>query len=198
MAPPIPSPAAGAIAAIVSTSVPEPSPPPAVLAEPRRYKAVLSVGDSFNGAFGMAVERKLRAEGAAVWRDVWVGVDIQTFAYSKRFAEWLARARFDLVLINLGANDMSWSDPTRVAPHVRAVVQKLGARECYWIAPATWKNDYGLVETIKANAAPCIVFDSRTIKVERTRDGIHPTVAGGAEWAERFWTFFEDTRRQRQ
>jgi lysophospholipase L1-like esterase len=195
IAPPLEKSAPRAIA-----RVPDPSPPPtpAPPTEPRRYRAVLSVGDSFNGAFGMALEKKLRADGAAVWRDVWVGVDIATFARDKRFGEWLTRANPDLVLINLGANDMDWAAPPRVAPHVRAVVQKIAPRDCYWIAPATWKNDYGLVDTIRANAGHCVFFDSRTVKVERGRDGIHPTVAGGAAWADRFWAFFEETRRQRQ
>jgi hypothetical protein len=167
----------------------EPAPP-----APRRYKVVVSAGDSFNGAFSMALAPRFRAEGARFVRDVWVGVGVGQFDRHRRFADLLAQHKPDLVIVSLGANDIDDSDLEAAARSVRSIVQKIGARDCYWIAPAMWKKDTGILEVLERNVAPCRFFSSRGFKVERGRDGWHPSVKGGADWAERFWEWFEGDR----
>lgn len=178
---------------------PEPDPDPAPAREPaptppRVYRSVLSVGDSFNGAFSVELSKRFAAENVPFARDVWVAVALTTFARSSRFAELLKKHDPDLVLINLGANDIDAPDPEREAEAVRAIVKLVGARDCYWITPALWRKERGdtsITSVIAKNAAPCRVFESKGFKVERGRDGWHPTVDGGAVWAARFWDFFK-------
>jgi len=45
---------------------------------------------------------------------------------------------------------------------------------------------------IKDSAAPCRVFDGQTLKLDRGPDGIHPTNAGGEQWADAFFEFYEE------
>jgi len=169
---------------------PQPAPSP-----PKRYRRVLSVGDSFNGALSLALQRRFAASGADFARDVWVGVAIGTFVHARRFPDLVASHKPDLVLITLGANDVDTTDLETLGRDVRAIVAKVGGADCVWIAPALWKKDKtGLVEALERNAAPCRFFASRGFKVERRGDGWHPSVKGGADWADRFWDFFEPQR----
>ena len=158
--------------------------------EAKTYRSVLSVGDSFNGAFSLALEKRFKATGAAFARDVWVAVALSTFAREPRFAALLEKHTPDLVIVNLGANDIDDHDPEAQAKHVRRIVGLIGARDCYWVAPALWKKDTGIVDVLARSVAPCRFFDSKGFKVERRGDGWHPSVDGGAAWAERFWAFF--------
>jgi lysophospholipase L1-like esterase len=162
---------------------------------PKHYRSVLHAGDSFTGALGLALGKKFVAEGSAFHKDVWVSVAISTFSKERRFAEQIKRWDPDLVILTLGANDLDDEHPQTQAAHVRAIVAAVGARDCYWIAPATWKKDTGVVDVIARSCAPCTFFDSRGLKVAR-KDGIHPTLEGGAVWANRFWEFFDARRRQ--
>ncbi len=157
---------------------------------------MLSVGDSFNGAFSLALAKHFDAEGARFVRDVWVAVAISTFARSDRMSKLVAANDPDLVLVNLGANDVNSNDPARSIVDIRAIVAKLDGRDCYWIAPALWKKDTGIVDVLAASVAPCRFFDSKGFKVERGKDHWHPSVEGGAVWAEEFWRFFGATRRR--
>ena len=176
-----------------STVPDDATPTPLVAPTAKTYRSVLSVGDSFNGAFSLALEKKFKAEGAAFARDVWVAVALSTFAREPRFAKLLDRHGPDLVIVNLGANDIDDDEPEAQAKYIRRVVALIRARECdcYWVAPALWKKDTGIVDVIAKSVAPCRFFDSRGFKVERRGDGWHPSVDGGALWAEKFWTFFK-------
>jgi hypothetical protein len=187
------APATSAVAASapIASAVLEPATPTAPVA--KSYRRVLSVGDSFNGAFSLALEKHFRAEGAEFSRDTWVAVAISTFARAPRFGDLLAKHDPDLVLVNLGANHVDDEAPEASIKHIRAIVDAIGARDCYWIAPALWKKDKGIVDVLARSVAPCRFFDSKGFKVERRGDGWHPSVEGGALWAERFWQFFQKT-----
>ncbi|MEO8876457.1 MAG: hypothetical protein ABI461_12785, partial [Polyangiaceae bacterium] len=50
--------------------------------------------------------------------------------------------------------------------------------------------DTGIVDVIRQNCAPCVFFDSSTLKLERRADGIHPDDKGGETWANAFWDFY--------
>ena len=169
------------------------TPTPSIAPATKTYRSVLSVGDSFNGAFSLALEKKFKAEGAAFSRDVWVAVALSTFAREPRFAKLLDKHAPDLVIVNLGANDIDDHEPEAQAKYIRQVVALIRARacDCYWVAPALWKKDSGIVDVLAKSVGPCRFFDSRGFKVERRGDGWHPSVDGGALWAEKFWTFFK-------
>jgi lysophospholipase L1-like esterase len=171
---------------------PTPAPPPPP--EPKKYKLVLSVGDSFNGAFSLALAKRFEAEGSRFVRDVWVGVAISTFDQKPRFTDLLRDTDPDLVLVSLGANDVNSNDPEGAAAHIQSIVTKIGARDCYWIAPALWKKDTGIVDVLERNTAPCRFFASKGFKVERREDGWHPSIEGGEVWATKFWEAFDAQR----
>lgn len=157
-------------------------------------KVVLHAGDSMVGGeqgLTKALAAKFKAEGAKFHKDYEVSLAISTFARTPKLKQLLDKYKPDIVILTLGANDVFVPFPQTNAPHVEAIVKKIGDRECYWISPPTWKPDTGVVEVIKEHAAPCKFFDSRNLTLKRGGDHIHPTDKGGAEWAELFWAFFE-------
>lgn len=159
-------------------------------------KVVLHVGDSMvGGNFGLtkALDHKFTAEGAKFIRDYKVSESIVSYDHSPKLKELIARHKPDIVIITLGTNDVFVPYPAAMANNVQNIVKRVGARECYWMGPPTWKPDTGIVQVIKDNAAPCKFYDSSNLKLQRAGDGIHPTDRGGADWASSFWTFFQKT-----
>jgi lysophospholipase L1-like esterase len=157
-------------------------------------KRIFHAGDSLvGGEAGLSrfLHTKFKEEGAKYQSDTVVSASLMTFNLQARFPRGLQRARPDIVIITLGANDVFVPSPEVLAVHVKGIVKKIGDRECYWMSPATWKPDTGIVEVIKANAAPCKFFDSRNMTIPRAGDHIHPTDKGGAQWGEKFWAFFQ-------
>jgi lysophospholipase L1-like esterase len=167
-------------------------------AKPLAGKVVLLAGDSMVGGDYGGLQKSLRSlfedDGARYERDIWEAVSIVTFDAQDRFDKLLAAKKPDIVLLTLGANDVRSYIPDSFVPRVRSIVKKIGARECWWITPATWKGDTGIVRVIRENAAPCRVFDSSGLDLPRIDDGIHPTPAGGEAWALAFWELYREER----
>ena len=174
--------------------------PPIVLDSPpdaatsRSYKTVLHTGDStVGGGHGLARALKARfeADGAKYISDTVNAATLLSSEAGLHLTESVAKYKPDLVLINLGTNEVFVPAPQALAARIRAIVHRVGARDCVWIGPPTWNGDKGIVEVLKDNVAPCRFFDSSNMGIERIVDGIHPTDKGGEQWAERFWTFFK-------
>jgi hypothetical protein len=168
---------------------PTPAAPPPSLAG----KTVLHVGDSMvggNQGLTKALEQRFSAEGARFLRDYKVSESIVSYDHSPKLKTLVEKHQPDIVIITLGTNDVFVPYPASMAGNVKNIVKRVGARECYWMGPPTWKPDTGIVQVLKDNVAPCKFYDSSSLKLQRAGDGIHPTDRGGAEWATSFWTFF--------
>ncbi len=172
-----------------AAAAPAPAVPPPSLAG----KTVLHVGDSMvGGNLGLtrALEQRFTAEGAKFVHDYKVSESIVSYDHSPKLKSLMEKNRPDIVIITLGTNDVFVPYPASLAGNVRNIVKRVGATECYWMGPPTWKPDTGIVQVLKDNVAPCKFFDSSNLKLQRGGDGIHPTDRGGAEWATSFWTYF--------
>lgn len=156
-------------------------------------KTVLHVGDSMvGGNWGLtrALEQRFTAEGARFIRDYKVSESIVSYDHSPKLKGLLDKHRPDIVILTLGTNDVFVPYPASMAANVQNIVKRIGARECYWMGPPTWKPDTGIVNVLKDNVTPCKFYDSSHLKLQRSGDGIHPTDKGGAEWATSFWSFY--------
>jgi acyl-CoA thioesterase-1 len=174
-------------------------PPPAIIlspAPPRKYKVVLHTGDStVGGGHGLAKALKARfeAEGARYVSDTVNRASLLSYEVVDHIGTSIAKYQPDLVLVNLGTNEVFVPAPESLEPRIHAIVKRIGARDCVWIGPPTWNGDKGIVDVLRENAAPCRFFDSSNLDLDRIKDGIHPTDKGGEEWAGKFWAFFRPT-----
>lgn len=122
-------------------------------------------------------------------------------SYTTTWAGKMERLVFDmqpdLVLINIGANEVANIDPPAHAGAVRRIVKYIGGRPCVWISPPLWRKDTGIIDVIREHSAPCRFFDSDALvpqPIPRTSDKIHPSTAGGAIWAAAFWDWLQEQR----
>ena len=91
---------------------------------------------------------------------------------------------------------LEWSPPNK--PELQAKIDKIVAmtqkahpRDCVWIGPPKWRvNGKPVMEMIKAHVAPCVLFDSTDIEMQRKPDKVHPDEKGGDQWAVAFWHWF--------
>lgn len=178
----------------IATADAGPVAPPA----PPVPKVVLHMGDSMVGGYGgltKALESKFKPLGSKFVRDWQVSVSILTFDHDKKMGELLKQHDPDLFILTLGANDVFVPFPASLAGSVASIARKAsaGGRRCFWITPPLWKPDTGITEVIKKNAIGCRVFDSSGLKISRGGDGIHPTDRGGAEWADKFWDYYQSS-----
>jgi hypothetical protein len=190
--------AAAPVPSAAPAEAPAPAPEPAPAAPPviPRGTVVLHVGDSFALA-GFAKSLKPRLKALGVRYEVRAETSSFTTTWSGKMERVVADTQPDLVIINLGANEVANIDPSAHAPAVRRIVAAIAGRPCVWVSAPSWRKDTGIGEVIRQNSAPCRFFDSDklvTQPIPRQSDHIHPTDAGGALWADVFWAWLQDQR----
>jgi hypothetical protein len=158
--------------------------------------AVLHIGDSFVLAgFSQALKPRLKELG--VRYEVRSEQSSYTVTWAPKIELLVQNMQPDLVIITLGANEVSNTDPRAHAPAVRRIVKLVGARPCVWVTPPSWRKDTGIIDVIRQNAAPCRLFDSDQrvgTPIPRQSDKIHPTKEGGEIWAAAFWSWLQAER----
>jgi lysophospholipase L1-like esterase len=154
---------------------------------------VLVFGDSMvDAGFAQKLKKMVEARGGTLVHDAWTSATTSTWSKGDRLDNLLFVHKPDVVIVALGANEVFLPAPEAVAPRVRAIVSKLAPRSCFWVSPPLWKGETGIVAVEKANSAPCGFYDSGMVKVERAKDGIHPTPKGGGDWADAVWAAIVD------
>ena len=149
---------------------------------------VFLFGDSMvNAGLGQRLERLIVDRGGTYAENHWSSSTTKKWSESERLPNLLFKHKPDVVFIALGSNEVYFLDK-HAAEHVQAIVKKLDGRPCVWIGPPVWKTQTGIVDAERDNSSPCAFFDSSTVKLERQKDGIHPSLKGGATWAEAVWS----------
>jgi len=162
---------------------------------------VLHIGDSFVEAFlEQNIAPRFKAAGARYVVQSETATYTTTWASSRELDAWLD-LRPSLVLITLGANEVSLPAPEMRSRAVERLVQRISAAtpSCVWITPLTWNGDTGILQVIYDHCGPCLFFDSDAVvgdlsASERQADRIHPSPRGGARWASAFWDWLSDHR----
>ena len=158
---------------------------------------MLHIGDSFAGALGVPLGKKLKAAGLRSVLEFQTSSYIPTWASGKELPAYVARYSPDLVIITLGANEFELANPEQRVGSVKRLVQKLDGRPCVWVSPPRWKADTGVLGVIRDNAKPCRFLDSDTIvrDLGRKKDRIHPSDEAREIWADAVLSWLARERR---
>jgi lysophospholipase L1-like esterase len=148
---------------------------------------VLHIGDSFAGALGLDLNRKLEAAGNRGILKYRTASYIPGWASGKELQKYISDFHPDLVLVTLGANELGIGAPEQRAHAIHKLVNTIGDVPCVWIGPALWPGAHTqLLKVVEDNCAPCRYLDSTAFlpNLARAKDGIHPSTAAREEWAQ--------------
>jgi lysophospholipase L1-like esterase len=150
---------------------------------------VLHIGDSFAGALGVPLGKRLEAHGV---HSILKHIDasyLTTWAWQEDVSRMVWKYNPDLVMITLGANELAIVEPEQRARAIHKIVESLGGRPCVWVAIPLWKGpENGLLDVIRRESLPCRYLDTNalmdTVHMSRISDGIHPTSSAREAWAD--------------
>jgi len=159
---------------------------------------VLHVGDSFAGALGIPLNKRLKEAGVRGVLKYRTASYIVDWAHQPALDTYLSQYHPDLVLITLGANELEIEEPERRIPAIRKIIDKVGDRPCVWVGVPLWSDEHnGLMDIVRDNAAPCRFMDSAAVfpDMPRAHDRIHPTMQAREDWAVRVLAWLASHRR---
>ena len=180
---------------------------PARAQSPERVIVIL--GDSLTAGAGVAadeafparLQERLRREGYA-YRVVNAGVSGDTTAGGLRRVDWVLRARPDIVVLALGANDgLRGLSVAQLKANLQAMVERLsgeGARVLLtgMRVPPNYGDRYArayteaFAEVARREKTPLMPFLLDGVATDprlNQPDGIHPNAAGHQVIADRLW-----------
>ena len=177
----------------------------------RAERVIVALGDSLTAGLGVAVdeayparlEARLAREGYA-YRVVNAGVSGDTTAGGLRRVDWVLRARPEIVIVALGANDgLRAQSPQAMRENLVAIVKRVqaaGARVL--LAGMRLPPNYGAEYTREFQAVfpevarsagvafmPFLLDGVAADPRLNQPDGIHPTAAGYQVIADRLWPY---------
>lgn len=159
-----------------------------------KVHSVVHIGDSEVGyAAGLCKDlgARFKAQGIAYWSESWTSEGLKNADSDGKIEKALAAHKADLVLLNLGTNNLASPSPQALAPLVSSVAKKLAGHPCIWIGPphlpSAGKLEEPVVKVIAANSAPCHFYDSLALSLDLQPDKIHPNGKGAQVWAENLW-----------
>jgi acyl-CoA thioesterase I len=179
--------------------------------EARAERVIVALGDSLTAGLGVAadeayparLEARLAREGYA-YRVVNAGVSGDTTAGGLRRVDWVLRAKPEIVIVALGANDgLRAQSPQAMRENLATIVRRLqaaGARVL--LAGMRLPPNYGAQYTKEFQAVFPEVARSTGVALMpflldgvaadprlNQPDGIHPTAAGQQVIADRLWPY---------
>jgi hypothetical protein len=156
-------------------------------------KNVLHVGDSMVGyRMGLQLElgKMFRAAGTRYDAHTFTAAGIHSFASEKHVEKLVRENDPDLVIVQIGTNNLTVPHPEAYLSDLRSIVAQIGGRACFWIGPIPIeKPELGMRGVIRDNVAPCVFFDSYDLDLPRQGDHLHPTQGAAKKWAAAFWEF---------
>ncbi len=174
---------------------PPPAPPKRTI-DMTKVKVALHVGDStvgYSSGLCIPLGQKLRASGVEFHTDSWTSAGLQTVAAGDKLEKLVAAFHPDLLLLNLGTNNLGYPNADALAELARAVAKKASkVAQCVWIGPphlpSSDKTEARVVKVLAENAAPCIFFDSQALDLPLQPDHIHPDGTGASRWSANLWS----------
>lgn len=161
-----------------------------------RYKSVLHVGDSMVGyRMGLQMELAKRFKDAGVVYEsrTFTAAGIRSFATEKHVKKLVAEKNPDLVIVQIGTNNLTVPHPDVYLPDVRSILEQVGDRACIWIGPIPIdRPELGMRRVLRDNVGPCLFYDSYELDLARQYQDVHPTQAAAKKWSDAFWTFTEN------
>jgi acyl-CoA thioesterase I len=177
----------------------------------RAERVIVALGDSLTAGLGVAadeaypalLEARLAREGYA-YRVVNAGVSGDTTAGGLRRLDWVLRAKPEIAIVALGANDgLRAQSPQAMRENLTAIVKRLQAAGARVLLvgmrlPPNYGADYTtefqavFPEVARSTGAAFMPFLLDGVAAD-TRlnqpDGIHPTAAGYQVIADRLWPY---------
>lgn len=116
---------------------------------------------------------------------VWYGSTTKEWGTSDSLDFFIKKYNPSFVIVALGLNELFVNDIPKRREYIHSMIAKMSRNNLsyYWIGPAAWKADKGVVAAMSELNGNRF-FDSSKLTLERSEDGRHPSKDAAWIWME--------------
>lgn len=150
----------------------------------------LLIGDSMNENLRTRLNDYCIANGYDMHCVIWYGATTKQYGTSDTIAYFIEQQAPTYVLLTIGSNELFVRDIIeKRTDYTKHIVKQLGRLPYVWVGPPNWKEDTGINEMILDNVGASRYFESKRLKLDRYKDGAHPTKTAAFLWMDSIAAF---------
>ncbi len=148
---------------------------------------ILVAGDSMAGAAGLeyGFSPYINFNKHTVNFVSFASSSTKTWSEEKKLRSFIEQYNPTYIIMALGSNELFVRDLEDRDRYIKDIIEQAGDIPLVWVGPPNWRKDTGINQLIKDNICEACFFDSQNLSLERQPDGIHPSMTGSTQWAEK-------------
>lgn len=147
-------------------------------------QSILVIGDSMTFNIALRIAQYAKANGHTIHTINWDSSGTVRWGESRRLENAVKEHDATFVFICLGSNELYRPDPKKHQKHIDSILTQIGDIPYVWVGPPNWKGESPFNDYMEAYLRPGAYFRSEGLKLERKKDGIHPTREGSVIWVD--------------
>lgn len=154
---------------------------------------VLLTGDSMSETLYPLLVRWAKKAGYIVKLAPFYSATTQSLGRKDTLLKAVQFHQPDFIIFMLGSNELFIPKiRTMRAKYMDGVLRQLGDIPYIYVTPPNWKEDSGIHELIADHVPEPLIFTSKYLRLDRRRDGAHPTRVEGMVWADTIMRWIRD------
>ena len=145
---------------------------------------VLHFGDSQLEGFMPALNDYCIENGHELNSVVWYSSSTLQWGKSDTLSYFIRKFKPTYVIACLGLNELFINKPQERNKYVRHLMNECDSLKFIYVGPAFWKEDTGLDKMLLSTVGRKQYFQSKLLKMDRTKDGAHPTRNAARSWVD--------------
>jgi anti-anti-sigma regulatory factor len=145
---------------------------------------ILLVGDSMGQSVFFALQKYCKNNGHQLFLEAVESSTLVWWSKNDTLAKLIEKYDPTYIIISLGSNELFVPKIEKRKPHLENILAQIGDIPFIWIAPPNWKEDTGINEMLVNTIGEKKVFFSKDLKMERMKDGAHPTWKAAFYWVD--------------
>ncbi len=170
---------------------------------PQRF---LFVGDSMVEPIAHYFWNYAKENGHELFTVTWYGSSSYSWGGTRTLEHFMEETKPTFIVLCMGSNELTLKDMNTIHRNVQRVLEKVGDVPFVWIGPPSYTEnnpngikrwvDKGYNDQLIKEVGADRFFDSRDMQMDRSRDGLHPTMKGAVVWMDQLaqWMSSELTR----
>ncbi|MES2388291.1 MAG: SGNH/GDSL hydrolase family protein [Bacteroidota bacterium] len=145
---------------------------------------ILLIGDSMAECLYFPFLKYAKYSRHKITGRFWYGSNTTNWAAKDTLRKVIRRHKPSLVMFSLGANELFIQHIRNREKFLKRILAQMDSTPYIFIGPPNWKKDTGFNDMVMDNVPADQFFLSANIKLDRRKDGAHPTMDASKIWAD--------------